>query len=201
MPRVRRDPDQAKRMILDAAADLLRAGGPAAVQVRAVAAKLEITDAAVSHHFGTRDQLLAALLRDAGSRVKTRLREIIDQWDAAAGVANLVDEMADVYRDGYGQLALALHLAGWRDMGRGMLVEVVDGLHRRASAAARKRRRAPPDRVSIEIAVACLHQALVLEPVVGHAFLRSVGLSCTREQGSALVRDWWTNALQSIVDG
>jgi TetR/AcrR family transcriptional regulator, repressor for neighboring sulfatase len=188
-------------LILDAAADLLRRGGPAAVQVRAVAAKLRITDAAVSHHFGTRDRLLASLLRDAGGRVKSRLRELLDGWDDAAGVGSLVDAMADVYQDGYGQLALALHQAGWRDMGSGMLVDVVDTLHDRALAAARKHRRGAPDRTPIEVAVACLHQALVLEPAVGHEFRRSVGLSCTREQGAALTRTWWTTVLQSIVDG
>jgi TetR/AcrR family transcriptional regulator, repressor for neighboring sulfatase len=162
---------------------------------------LGTTNVAGSHHFGARDQLLAALLRDAGNRIKTRLRDIVDGWDDDSGVDRFVTAMADAYRDGYGQLALALHMAGWRDLGSGMLIEVIDRMHRRAIAAAKKRRRVPPTRQSIEITVACLHQALVMESAVGHEFRRSVGLSCTKDQGADLVRAWWATVVQSIVDG
>lgn len=47
--------------------------------------------------------------------------------------------IADVYDDGYGELAMALHAAGWRDDGGGILDPVVDALH-----AARKGDRRSP---------------------------------------------------------
>jgi AcrR family transcriptional regulator len=55
--RTRRQPEEARRLILDAAASLLADGGVAAVQVRAVAARVGMTDAGVTHHFQSRDNL------------------------------------------------------------------------------------------------------------------------------------------------
>ncbi|MEU4546023.1 TetR/AcrR family transcriptional regulator [Nonomuraea dietziae] len=71
--RVRRQPDDAKRLILEAASKLLAAGGPAAVQVRDVAAEVGVSDAAVDHHFGTRERLLESLLRFGGAKLKAEL--------------------------------------------------------------------------------------------------------------------------------
>src|SRR5258707_10937841 len=64
--RVRRPQDEARRLILDAGASLLAEGGVAAVQVRAVATRVGMTDAGVTYHFGNRDNLLAELLRYGG---------------------------------------------------------------------------------------------------------------------------------------
>ena len=50
--RVRRQPDEARRLILEAAEKRLVEGGPEAVRVQLVAGDLGLTDAAVHHHFG-----------------------------------------------------------------------------------------------------------------------------------------------------
>ena len=68
--RRRRTADQAIAEILTAAEALLTEGGVAAVQVRAVAARVGITDAAVNYHVGTREQLLLALLRHGGKQIR-----------------------------------------------------------------------------------------------------------------------------------
>src|SRR5689334_7255104 len=124
--RVRRPAAESRRLILDAAESLLIEGGPAAVQVRAVAERVGMTDAGVSHHFGTRDELLVALLRHGGRRLREAVQNVVRHWvDAGAAVAELVASVSALYREGYAELAVALHAAGWRDSGAGMLDPVV----------------------------------------------------------------------------
>ena len=142
-----------------------------AVQVRAIATRVGMTDAGVNHHFGTRDRLLEALLRHGGRTIRAGVEEVLGSWlDRGADLGELVEALAVFYRRGYGELAVALHAAGWRDEGSGMLDPVVDALHALRPDAAD---------VPVEdtrLAVAALHQALATEPLYGPAFRRSAGL-------------------------
>ncbi|MDL4818928.1 TetR/AcrR family transcriptional regulator [Actinomadura opuntiae] len=186
--RMRRPPEEARRLILDAAERFLAEGGVAAVQVRAIAARVGMTDAGVNHHFGTRDRLLEALLRHGGRKIRAGVEEVLDNWlDRGADIGELVDALAFFYRRGYGELAVALHAAGWRDEGSGMLAPVVDALH-----ALR------PGAVPIEdtrLAVAALHQALATEPLYGPAFRRSAGLTGRTATTPGPQLRWWTTHL------
>lgn len=188
--RVRRPPDEARRLILDAAERILTEGGVAAVQVRAIATSVGMTDAGVNHHFGTRDRLLEALLRHGGRKIRAGLEEVLGSWlDRGADLGELVDALATFYRRGYGELAMALHAAGWRDEGSGMLAPVVDALH-----ALR------PDATDTPVedtrhAVAALHQALATEPLYGSEFRRSAGLTGRAATTTAPQLRWWTTHL------
>ncbi|WP_218003940.1 TetR/AcrR family transcriptional regulator [Nocardia pneumoniae] len=197
--RIRRTPDDAKRMILEAASRLLAAGGLAAVQVRAVAAEIGVSDAAVNHHFGTRDQLLEALLRFGGTKLKTELHAVLGAWtDSPIDPAELVHALSALYADGYAELALALHRSGWRDTGSGLLDEVVDRLHGQACEGCAASGRTPPLRETIQLTVAALHQAVAMEPLFGDEFRRSVGLgAAARDQ----MLDWWIETLRTTVAG
>src|SRR3954447_15899974 len=139
--RVRRSRDEARRLILEAAEGLLVEGGPAAVQVRAVAERVGMTDAGVYHHFGSRQNLLVALLRHGGRRLRGAVEEAVADWAGSDDdVASLVAAIASLYAEGYAELAIALHAAGWRDKGGGLLEPVVRALH-----DARERAVPPPD--------------------------------------------------------
>jgi AcrR family transcriptional regulator len=187
--RPRRSPDEARRLILDAAASLLAEGSVAAVQVRAVAARVGMTDAGVTHHFGNREQLLAELLRHGGRQLRTALRDVLATWlDRGADLRELVESLAALYARGYGELAAALHAAGWRDPGAGMLDPVVDALHQLR----------PPETSKDDTrrAVAALHQAMATEALYGDAFRRSAGL--TDADSTSQVR-WWTRQLQHML--
>src|SRR3954464_10822947 len=110
--RVRRPPAEARALILEAAEELLIEGGPAAVQMRAVAERVDMTDAGVAHHFGSHAGLLVELLRHGGRRLRDAVAERTTGWVAGGEtVAHLVDRIAAVYEDGYGELAVALHAA------------------------------------------------------------------------------------------
>ncbi len=175
-------------MILDAAAALLAEGGVAAVQVRAVAARVGMTDAGVTHHFGNRETLLAELLRHGGRRLRAGLEDVLAEWlDRGADLLELVESLERLYRGGYGELAVALHAAGWRDPGSGMLDPVVDALQRlRPSGSAIDDTRH---------AVAALHQAMATEALYGSAFRRSAGLTGAAANDSAPHVHWWARQL------
>jgi AcrR family transcriptional regulator len=194
--RVRRSPAEARALILEAAEELLIEGGPAAVQMRAVAERVEMTDAGVAHHFGSRARLLVELLRHGGRRLRDAVAETTAGWVAGGEtVAHLVDRIAAVYADGYGELAVALHAAGWRDEGMGMLDPVVDALH-----AARRRRGGRPRREDTRLAVAALHQAVATDPSYGAAFRRSAGIAADAADDPTAQRRWWARALTSVLE-
>src|SRR3954465_5603002 len=128
--RVRRSREEARRLILEAAEHLLVEGGPTAVQVRAVAERVGMTDAGVYHHFGTQQSLLVALLRHGGRRLRKAVEETVARWaDEADDLAAVAAAMASLYTDGYAELAIALHAGGWGDSGGGLLEPVVQALH------------------------------------------------------------------------
>lgn len=191
--RTRRSAEESRALILESAAGLLVEGGVQAVQVRAVASLVGITDAGVSHHFGTRDRLLEALLRHGGRRLRDELAEVLAHWlDQAADVGALVEALAGFYREGYAELALSLHDAGWRDGSSGLLDPVVDALHSRRSAASSKD--------DTRLAVAALHQALALESVYGSTFRRSAGIAADGATDAAGQLRWWTAAIEKMLD-
>jgi AcrR family transcriptional regulator len=183
-------------VILDAAERLLIEGGPLAVEVRAVAHRVGMTDAGVYHHFGTREALLLALLRHGGRRLRDAVERTIATWtEGAADVESLIESIAALYRDGYAALAVALHGAGWRDRGGGLLEPVVQALQ---AARMRPRGVAPPIEET-RLAVAALHQALATEPLYGTAFRRSAGLDAHAAARSDEQLAWWAATLTATL--
>mgnify|MGYP003646519274 FL=1 len=201
-PRVRRSKEEARALILEAAETLLRKGGSAAVTMRSVAASLDITDAAVSHHFGTRQDLLEALLHQGGRRLKEELNAALKEWQAEEpSIQSLVDIIADLYADGvYAELALQLHLSGWRDRGSGLLNSVVDELHtvRVKSFAARGKK--PPSILETRFAVGMMHQTLALDPLFGEDFRRSAGISRNDKLTKKQRKEMWGAMLRAILE-
>jgi len=195
--RVRRAPEDARQLILDAAEKLLIEGGPRAVEVRAVAQRVGMTDAGVTHHFHGRDTLLVALLKHGGRRLRGAVEAASSRWLAGeVSVADLVEAIAEVYADGYGELAIALHAAGWRHEGQGLLEPVVDALH----AARRRTGSGPPRRAETRLAVAALHQALATDPTYGAAFRNSAGIGDPAADDPHAQRRWWAATIAKTLE-
>jgi len=199
--RIRRSRDEARQLILAAAEQILRESGPEAVNVRAVATRVGITDAAVNHHFGTRDELLETLLRHAGRRLKDALDAAADQWkETGASVRQLVDIMADLYADGtYGELALRLHLSGWRDRGSGMLGAVVTALHEQRAKAFAAAGKVPPSMAETQFVVGLLHQTVALDPLFGAPFRYSAGAKRSDEPTREQKKQAWTAMFEAML--
>jgi TetR/AcrR family transcriptional regulator, repressor for neighboring sulfatase len=190
--RSRKSPEEAQRLILQAAEELLISGGLHAVTVRSVAERVGMTDMGVNHHFGSREGLLKSLLELVATRLRKELKEFVASWlNAGAHLGALVDRLADAYKAGHTQLALALYEAGWRDRGTPVLEPVIEALHE-----ARVRRLGKC--VSIEdtrLAVAAMHQALAFEPLFGAEFRRSAGVRGRDAQDAMPQRQWWLETL------
>ncbi len=195
--KTRRSAIESKALILAAAETLLIRGGPGAVQVRAVAELVGMTDAGINHHFGTRERLLIALLRHGGRRLRAAVNDVVCSWvDDGGAVAALVTSIATLYQDGYAELAVALHAAGWQDEGSGMLNPVVKALH----DARLRVGQAAPSLGETRLAVAALHQGLALDPIYGPAFRRSAGIAPRTAERPTPQLQWWTNALIELLD-
>ena len=80
-PRVRREPEEAKGLIVDAAERVFAERGPDAVGLKDVAREAGVSHALVSHYFGTFEKLVDAVLE----RRTTRLRAQILAAVAEAG--------------------------------------------------------------------------------------------------------------------
>jgi hypothetical protein len=114
-----------------------------------------------------------------------------------ADLAALVDALAAVYRDGYGELAFALHAAGWRDSGAGMLDALVDAIH---ALRSRGPDGSAADITETRLAVAAMHSAMATDPVYGAAFRRSAGIRGAAANDSRPQVSWWVAALTSTLE-
>ncbi len=191
--RRRRNAETARSEILAAASELLSAGGVAAVQVRAVAGLVGMTDAGVNHHFGNREGLLDALLRHGGRKLRNAVTESIRATgDGPLNLRQLIDALSQVYSSGYAELAVSLHAAGWRDDGAGILEPIVVALHRR---------RADPtaELEDTRHAVAALHAAIALDPIYGDAFRASAGISSSSPTEPESTLQWWERHLVTAL--
>jgi hypothetical protein len=104
--------------------------------------------------------------------------------------------LSDFYRSGYGQLVLSLHAAGWRDDSSGMLQPIVDALHHARSTNTNGQ---PPDMLDTQLAIAALHQALVLEPTFGPAARRSTGIPFRQATDPHPQLQWWTRTMTQAL--
>ncbi len=79
-PRIRRTPEEARRVILDAALRLFADEGPDAVGLKEVAKAAGVSHALVTHYFGTYDGLVEAAFSDHTQRIRaetiSRIAEI-----------------------------------------------------------------------------------------------------------------------------
>lgn len=176
--RRRLEASEARALILGAAERLLAARGPDGVHVKTVATAVGLTDAAVHHHFKSREGLLAELLKHAARSLKAEVRRAVEHFGEGEPDLARVGELFSKWYDhrGYARLALWTSLSGWKDRGSGMLTELVDGLHRARTRAAERAGGSAPELASTRYVVALFHTLVTAEPLFGDAVRRSVGL-------------------------
>jgi AcrR family transcriptional regulator len=76
-PRVRRDPEAARGLILDAAERLFADRGPDAVALKDVAREAGVSHSLVSHYFGTFEKLVDAVLERRAAHLRAQMLEIL----------------------------------------------------------------------------------------------------------------------------
>jgi AcrR family transcriptional regulator len=160
-----------------------------------------VSDATVHYHFGSREALLEALLRDVGRRMKREFQDVIDNWDTESfDVRSLVSLLDDSYRRrGYGRLAGWMHLTGWRPRGSGMFRTHAEAIHAARLERARELGTPAPSVEDSLHLVVLLNLVMWADAVVGGEWRRSVGLPATAASARAF-REWFASLTEDHLD-
>ena len=129
--RIRRDPDEARRLILDAAEASMAADGPAGIRLQDVARAAGVSHPTILHHFGSRENLIHALNRRAVEDLRAALLEAMTASSRSGQDA--ISAAFAAYRSGLAQRLLWALQAPPRpgDSGLPVFEEIVQTLHKR----------------------------------------------------------------------
>jgi AcrR family transcriptional regulator len=196
--RVRRSPEEAKRLILETAQALVARTGPQGLRLQDIAAAAGISHPLILHHFGSRAGLVRALTREAATELRDRLVASMTQPEYSIG--EQLDQVFDAYRGGLAQ-RLAWLAAEDPEGGQAnnamILREIADTLHARRVATA------PPGseiaRSDTEWLVHLVAIAAFGEAMYGTQLRRSAGI----DESTASIREFraWFAALIAEHDG
>lgn len=134
--RIRRSPEEAQRLILDAAERTMGAGGPASLRLQDVAREAGVSHPTILHHFGSREGLVLALNRRSMEALTAAL--ITRMGDDETAQDGIVRTFA-AYRDGIAERLVWLLQSGALPSGGKMsrYDDVVESLQRLRERAAR----------------------------------------------------------------
>jgi AcrR family transcriptional regulator len=191
--RARRTPEEARRLILDAAQAAIARTGPEGLRLQEIAAAAGISHPLILHHFGSRAGLVRALTRAASIELKDKLVGAMTAGNFSVG--DQLDRVFEAFRDGLAQRMawLATVDPGGYDASAMIQREIADHLHARRLAAA------PPGTVIVReetehlihlVAVAALGEA-----IFGAQLRRSAGIAEGAEDDRAF-RSWFTELIR-----
>jgi AcrR family transcriptional regulator len=190
--RLRRTPEEARRLILEAAQTRLTTTGPEGLRLQEIAAAAGVSHPLILHHFGSREGLVRALTREAAAELRDKLVTTMESTEYS--VEQLLDRVFDTFRDGLAQrLAwLATVDPGGGAEGTQLIIrDIADRLHDRRIAAAplgTAIARADTDALIHLVATSAFGDALY-----GAQLHRSAGLPATSETDRSFRR--WLAAL------
>jgi len=151
--RIRRTPDEARRLILEAAEAGMADGGPAGLRLETVAKAAGVSHPTILHHFGSRDGLIQALNLRTIQQLRTVLIGVLGASPATS--ENAITPIFAAYRNGLAQRMVWLMQSGSFVMGPAglpMLDEMVLALH-----ALRERLAGPSVKLDIADTRAVVH--------------------------------------------
>jgi AcrR family transcriptional regulator len=178
--RQRRTPEEARRLILDAAQELIVRTGPDGLRLQEIAAAAGISHPLILHHFGSREGLVRALTQEAVLELRDKLIAALGSPDYS--LEQQLGAVFEAFRNGLAQrLAwLATVDPQGQETGTAMVMrDIADGLHARHVAAA------PPgatiDRADTESMIHLIAAAAFGDAMFGRQLRRSAGLDQTDE--------------------
>ena len=154
--RVRRTPEEARRLILEAAEAGMAASGPAGLRLEAVARAAGVSHPTILHHFGSREGLIQALNLKTIEHLKTVLLRVMKAEPSSSEDA--IAPTFAAYRDGLAQRMIWL-MQSDQSMGAAGLPafdELVEGLH-----AMRLRMAGPNPRFDLADTRAIVHMTTI----------------------------------------
>jgi len=135
--RLRRTPEEARRLILETAQALIARTGPEGLRLQDIAAAAGISHPLILHHFGSREGLVRELTRQAVAELQDKL--VAAMASSEYSVEQQLDRVFDAFRDG---LAQRLAWLATVDPGGGtegtqlVMRDIADTLHARRVATA-----------------------------------------------------------------
>jgi len=135
--RIRRTPEEAKRLILETARELLARTGSQGLRLQDIAAAAGISHPLILHHFSSRAGLVRALNRQAAGELRDRL--VAAMARPGDSLEQQLDQVFDAFRGGLAERLAWLAMedpAGGQPDNPMILREIGDVLHARRVAAA-----------------------------------------------------------------
>jgi AcrR family transcriptional regulator len=192
--RLRRSAEAARKEILDAAEKRLAELGPGAIRLQQIASDVGVSHPAILHHFGSREGLIAAVVRRAIESLEAELiaaiSETTDSGEPAALHVILQAHRVLVER-GHARVLAWLMLSGHGAEPGGRVRAVADVVHRRRCEIASERDAEFEDTVFRVLLVAL---AMFGEAVAGPPMRRSAGMA-TDEATSRRFLAWLANLI------
>ena len=178
--RQRRTPEEARRLILEAAQALIVTTGPEGLRLQDIAAAAGISHPLILHHFGSREGLVRALTRQAVAELRDKL--VAAMASSEYSVEEQLDRVFNAFRDGLAQrLAWLATVDPGSGTGGNQLImrDIADTLHARRVA------RAPPGvaitRDDTDALIHLVATAAFGDALYGAQLRRSAGLPATSE--------------------
>ena len=193
--RLRRTPEEARRLILEAAQTRLATTGPEGLRLQDIAAAAGISHPLILHHFGSREGLVRALTREAASELRDKL--VAAMASTEYSVEQLLDRVFDTFRDGLAQRLAWLATVdpgGGTEENQLIMRDIADRLHARRLATA------PPGiaiaRADSDALVHLVATAAFGDALYGAQLHRSAGLPATSETDRSF-RQWLAALLRA----
>lgn len=178
--RQRRTPEEARRLILETAQELIARTGPEGLRLQEIAAAAGISHPLILHHFGSREGLVRALTQRAVTELRDRLLAAIGS--AEYSLEQQLDRVFDAFRDGLAQRLAWLATVdpqGQQASAEMVMRDIADGLHVRRLATVPSG--AAIDRADTESLVHLIAAAAFGDAIFGAQLRRSAGMTQTDE--------------------
>jgi AcrR family transcriptional regulator len=192
--RIRRTPEEARRLILGTAQELLAATGPEGLRLQEIAARAGISHSLILHHFGSRAGLVAALTQEAAIELRDRL--LATMTSGGFGLEAQLDRVFDAFRDGLAQRLAwlaTIEPEGPAAATAMIMRQIADVVHSRREAAAAPG--ATVHRSDTEWLLHLVAAAAFGDAIFGSRLRRSAGLAVTPETDRGF-RDWFAGLIR-----
>jgi TetR/AcrR family transcriptional regulator, repressor for neighboring sulfatase len=191
--RLRRTPEEARRLILDAAQAAIARTGPEGLRLQDIAVAAGVSHPLILHHFGSRAGLVRELTREASAELKDKL---IAAMAVDTPVEQQLERVYEAFRAGLGQrLAWLATVDPDHENSPSSMIqrEIAERLHARRVAAAGQGAAVP-----LEESLYLVHliaTAALGEAVYGPQLRKSAGLPDTPETDRNFLA-WLTALIQ-----
>ncbi len=200
-PRRRLDADAARTLILDATEKRLAAVGPSGIRLQEVAADAGVSHPTVLHHFGSREQLVKAVIDRSLRSINASLVEALmassgDEQHLEALLENVQNALE---QSGHARVVMWLALEG-HHVGEGdvRLENVVEAAH--ALRLLRHKDGPIPVREDTARTVVLATLALMGGAVLGPTVLQNAGLGTSADEPKRF-RNWLARLLVGHLNG